>query len=175
MDPEIARIAVNEHLRHLDYLNLDEVYAWLIEELWQAVKTFKPERGKTLAQWWWSIWLNRRRKLISHRYTHTYQFNREALYRPQMHADELTNYIEENTFEDARALEDMVTPPCPVPGLLESRVWYRLSLATVRDQKDLELLAQDICAEMSLSEQVFWQILESFRNSKVRSHLTGGM
>lgn len=163
MDPELKATARNEQFRYLDYLSVEEVYAWMMEELWNAIKTFDPRRGKTIKEYWWSCYLNRRKKLIKHRYTETYRANREGLV-----GDEVLTVV-------GVSYQDERIPDCPVPGLLEWRVWRMLAVATARSDYELRSVFADICDTLAITPGLLAEIVESFRNSMVRRYLSGGM
>jgi hypothetical protein len=173
MDPELKRTARNEQFYYLNYLTVEEIYAWMIEELWTAITTFDRDKAPdndletALKGYWWECWKNRRNKLISHRYTDTYRINRAGL---------------QNEHVEVVAHQEERIPECPVPGLLEWRVWQMLASSHVRidqtgrrNRKDWEELQSDICRELGITPGLFYEILESFRNSMVRDHLSDGM
>lgn len=178
MHHELLATAHNEQSKYLAHLSLDEIHAWLVEELWTAIITFDPKKG-SLRGYWWSCWLNRRRKLITHTYTHAYRFNRNALYQPKLGNDHGED--ERETLEEAVSrlamddLSDQIIPDCPVGSLLEWRVWRMLAVSTIRTETDRAAAYSDICDTLDIPPELLTEILETFRNSMIYRHLTGGM
>jgi hypothetical protein len=150
MRPEILKIA--KRRQGLWFMETEDVYQWLVHELWRACQTFDPDKGDrnlTIKKYWWACWLNRRKKLLRQYYT-----QREQLYQIAMQGPQIE--------EDTVLVMDLLIPTCPHPGMLEQRVWRLIGMG---------YRPADIGDLLEIDPDVMQGIIVSFQTPEVRSAL----
>jgi len=153
LDSEFKAIAQRLSIRDLSFMDEEDIYNWLLFELWQACRTYDARRGDsnlTLMKYWWACWRNRKAKLIKQTYSHRYRFNAEAI------------MLDEDA---GTGSHDVHIPPCPVKGYLEGLIWRMLGQ---------DMTVDEILWDLDIDMEVFDSVLASFRNAAVHAYLIDG-
>lgn len=152
MDLEIKKLSHSKRI--LYWMGPDEIYSWMLYELWIAHQTYNTGIGDNnlnIKKYWWRLWINRRSKLAKHYYANKEEINRSI--------EETVVMQEIKSKEYYRSV-----PACPVGGLLESCVWNLLAY-------DFDGVA--ICNVLSMNRSVYMDIMKKFRVPSVGRYLEG--
>lgn len=107
-----ARLIAYRARKPLPGLTEDERGALCTEALWHAYRTFDPEMGLSLEQYWWVIWSRERARAMET----AFRLKRRMVtaHDPETLQSLAAHYVPE------------IVPPCPVGGA--EPVWWLLSL-----------------------------------------------
>jgi hypothetical protein len=166
MEQDIRKTAYRRQA--LQWMQPEEIYNWMVYELWRACDTFDPSKGDanlTVEKYWWKCWMNRRSKLNRDWRRGSVTINDHAVH--------YEAYSESGLYENQGVLLEMEviarrsaavpTPPCPIPGSLESRVWKMLAHGFTQ---------VEVCELLDLRLSVLKQIIQQFKSPTVKNYLT---